>query len=334
MSMIRVVLSLADVLRFRFAISPVGEVVRLARALADPRTFSDGVHAAWLRERKPEIRRLQEQHDLRPLIGLLSTRRDYYPDFLTPTPRTPVGDIAEELSRIEQTDRARVEHEIGESLRGARGVDPDVVQQLRSSGAASRLVGLLAALWEAVIASEWLRLRDVLERDVLYRSRLLARGGLASLFADLEPLVSLRGPSLRVQLQTEGTHVLGGEGLTLMPSAFTWPHAVAIDDHPPTLIYPSRGVASLFWDAQRGESAISKLIGSTRAEILELVGDPMHTSALARDLDRSPGNIADHLKILSACGLVTRARAGRNVLYARTPLAEALLAGAQLAPAA
>ena len=138
------------------------------------------MHAAWLRERQPEIRRLQEKHDLRPLIRLLSARRDYYPDFLTPTPSTPVGDIAEELSRIERTDPARVELEIGECLRVAKGIDADVVRLLRSSGAASRLVGLLAALWEAAIASEWLRLRDVLEHDVSLPVSTLARGGLAS----------------------------------------------------------------------------------------------------------------------------------------------------------
>jgi hypothetical protein len=44
--MVRFVLSLADTLRFRFTISPLGEVVRLARALANPKTFADGAHAA------------------------------------------------------------------------------------------------------------------------------------------------------------------------------------------------------------------------------------------------------------------------------------------------
>ena len=111
-----------------------------------------------------------------------------------------MGDIAEELSRIERTDPARVELEIGECLlRVAKGIDADVVRLLRSSGAASRLVGPSAALWEAAIASEWLRLRDVLEHDVLYRSRLW-REVVGVLFADLEPLICLRGQSLEVQL--------------------------------------------------------------------------------------------------------------------------------------
>jgi DNA-binding transcriptional ArsR family regulator len=91
-------------------------------------------------------------------------------------------------------------------------------------------------------------------------------------------------------------------------------------------------VASLFWGTHGPEAAVGQLIGQTRAEILELVAEPTHTSALARRLGRSPGNIADHLKILHASGLVVRARVGRNVMYARTPLADALLEGASHAP--
>src|SRR5262249_21262798 len=96
-TMMKFVLSLADVLRFRFAISPLGETVRLARALANPKTFAQGAHNAWLRERRPALEGVQRQHDLRPLIAVLAARREYYPDFLTPTPDRTVGEIAEEL---------------------------------------------------------------------------------------------------------------------------------------------------------------------------------------------------------------------------------------------
>jgi DNA-binding transcriptional ArsR family regulator len=327
--MIKFVLSLADVLRFRFAISPLGEAVRLGRDLANPKTFSQGAPGAWLRAKQSELARLHREHDLRPLLAVLSARSDYYPDFLTPTPEGPVGEISEELDHVRATPRAQVRLEIDYCLDVARGIDSDVEKQLRSPGAGNLLADLLYALWDAVIAPAWPQLRDVLERDVLYRSRLLARGGLASLFADLEPLITLRDHDLYVDLSVEGTCVLDGQGLNLTPSAFMWPFAVAmLDPKPPTLVFPARGVASLFWDEHGAQAAVGQLIGHTRAEILELVGEPTHTSALARRLGRSPGNIADHLKILHASGLVGRARVGRNVMYSRTPLADALLEGA------
>jgi DNA-binding transcriptional ArsR family regulator len=326
--MVRFVLSVADALRFRFAISPLGEVVRLARAVANPKTFSRGAHAAWLREHHPELLEVQRRRDLRPLLALLAARSDYYPDFLTPTPEDMLGDFEDELSRVAATPQEQVDIEVGYCLERAN-LSAELSRLLRSPGLAVELAVQLRAVWDALVAPAWPRLRDLLERDVLYRSRLLARGGLESLFADLEPLLRLSGRTLSVDLTHEETYVTDGSGLRLIPSAFIWPFALAmLHEVPPALIYPSRGVATLFMDEGRPEAAVAKLIGPTRAEILELVGEPAHTAGLARRLARSPGNVADHLKVLRECGLVTRARAGRNVLYSRTPLADALLVGA------
>jgi len=41
-----------------------------------------------------------------------------------------------------------------------------------------------------------------------------------------------------------------------MPSAFIWPYALVVSETPPTLIYPSRGVASLFWSEHGAEAAL------------------------------------------------------------------------------
>jgi DNA-binding transcriptional ArsR family regulator len=327
--MLELALSLDDALRFRFAISPVGELVRLARGMANPKRFGQGAHAAWLHKHRPALRQLKRDHDLRPLLVVLSARSDYYPDFVAPSPSRPVGDIEDELARVRATPPDRVQREIDHCLNGRNDLERDVERLLRSNEAGHHLAGLLEALWDALIAPSWPQLQDLLERDVLHRSRLLAQGGFATLFSDLEPLVTLNGRRLVVDLDANCERHLRGDGLRLMPSAFVWPYAgVMLDEHPPTLTYPSRGVASLFWDGTGREAAVAKLIGPTRTEILEAVAEPLHTSGLARLLARSPGNIADHLKILLDCGLVARARLGRTVMYSRTALGDALLVGA------
>jgi DNA-binding MarR family transcriptional regulator len=185
-------------------------------------------------------------------------------------------------------------------------------------------------VWRELVAPSWQRIRDVLDRDVLHRSRALARGGLAGLFDGLAPLVTLDEPELRVQCKGyDEARTLDGRGILLKPSVFIWPYtAVTLDEtRPPELIYPARGVASLFSTALRHDAALAALIGTTRARVLAMLDEPMHTSGLARIFGCSPGNIADHLKILRASGLIEPARAGRQVIYSRTPLGEALLCG-------
>jgi DNA-binding transcriptional ArsR family regulator len=97
-------------------------------------------------------------------------------------------------------------------------------------------------------------------------------------------------------------------------------------EDPPMLIYPARGTSALLGRAAAEHGAeLSRLIGSTRAEILGSLAEPSTTTNLARLLHRSPGNVADHLAVLLEAGLVSRRRAGRSVLYARTALGQAVV---------
>jgi DNA-binding transcriptional ArsR family regulator len=72
--------------------------------------------------------------------------------------------------------------------------------------------------------------------------------------------------------------------------------------------------------------SLHRLIGGSRARLLLTLEAPASTSQLARALGMPVGSVGDHLKVLHEAGLLTRARAGRSVLYQRTPVGDALAA--------
>jgi DNA-binding transcriptional ArsR family regulator len=316
-------LSVADLLRSRFAISPVSEVVEIGRTIAHPP--AGAALSAWLRRRRAALQRIAAGHDLRPLLAL--TRADgSTPDFLYPTPSGPVGEIEAELERIRETPAGRVRAELDRFLNGGERIGADLERALLSDGAARGIAELLGTLWTGLVMPSWPQIRGVLERDILYRARALARHGLATVLADVTPSLALEGGRNGNELRR-----LDDRGILLVPSAFIWPRAATVHSPPAaplTIRYAARGAETL-WSppSPDRDCGLERLIGATRAQILESLDEPMHTSALALQLRRSPGNIADHLSVLRNSGLVDKVRLGLHVIYSRTSLGEAMLRG-------
>jgi hypothetical protein len=321
--MFELTLSPTDALRVRFAVSPLGETVRLVGALTRADAFTREPERAWLAPAAPELRRLVASCELRPLFVLLRSRRS--PPFLTPPPERFGASLETELAALRAASPDQVEREIARAL-GGSGYDAGL---LSLSGAAT--AGLVADLLERVFTDllepHWPRLRDILDDDVMWHARVLATSGVEAVLAKLAPTTAL--PERERPLVEPGSSALASPAceLVLTPSAFIASDAIAlIETSPRALVYPARRLACWARD-ERGDATVAQLIGATRAQVLELVGEPIHTTALARRLGCSPGNVADHLKVLHASRLVRRARVGRSVMYLRTELGSALLAG-------
>src|SRR3954451_16448816 len=108
-----------DLLRVRFAVSPLLETTHALRATVDPGAHA--IHLPWLEEARPALAGL----DLALLRALLGEPR-YVPDFLAPPPETPLPALADELDRLRSTPRAQVELELGWTFEDQPV--PDVVQ--------------------------------------------------------------------------------------------------------------------------------------------------------------------------------------------------------------
>jgi DNA-binding transcriptional ArsR family regulator len=194
------------------------------------------------------------------------------------------------------------------------------------------LADVLEQCWQLLIAPHWPRLRDLLQADVLYRTQRLGDYGLEHMLDDLDPRARWTGHTIAINGPTAGRHRLDGAGLLLMPSVFVWPDMVAVVEPParPTLVYPARGIAELWQPAPtRHSDALARLLGRTRAALLESLAEPASTHTLARRHGLAPSTVSEHLAALHGARLVTRHRQRHAVLYQQTTLGTELAYGKQ-----
>jgi hypothetical protein len=319
---VRFVFSVEDLVRTRFAISPMWELVRSLVVLRDPSHAAP--HVPWLRS-------LDGRIDGRALTGALALLppRGYSPDFITPPPAGPLGSLEDDLAALRETDPAHVVSEL-ELFRSQHPRSDAVVAPWLADprGEVRRLANLLERYWAEAVEPVWPRVRAFLDADVAHRSRRLAAGGAALLFSELHDAVTWADDHLDVTVPAhEATVELQGRGLVLMPSAFSAARPRVIDRPPwqPTLIYPARGIAALWEEERPAPDGLARLLGATRAAVLVNLAAPRSTTDLASLLGLSAATTSHHLGALRDAGLVTGRREGRTVLYVRTPLGDALV---------
>lgn len=311
----------SDLGAVRFAISPVNEATFSLRTWRDPGRFP--LHLPWLTATEHARGSLDGD-----LLVALTNERLGLPDFLTPRPRTPLERFEDELDVVAATPLDVVRADLAE-------VHPDGLPgPLRGSTARAlgRVVAELADYWAACFEPWWPRMRAVLEADVVHRGRTTARAGIAAMFADLAPDVSLDGDVVRAHggSTVVRRRVTAGEGLTLLPTLFTHRTAGPFDpDEAPLLVYPARGTGTV-WQAERsgGPAALAALVGEVRAGLLDALEAPASSTELAIRLGVTTSSVNQHLRALRAAGWLTSARHGRSVLYLRSELGDALVGGA------
>jgi DNA-binding transcriptional ArsR family regulator len=318
-----------DPARVRFAVSPLWETMSALRVLLDPHRRR--YHLPWLESVRPELDRL----DLWPLL-VLSPRRGWTPDFLSPAPAGPATDITDQLAQVRATAPEQVAEEVRRSLTQRSGAPaPEAAWRFLDDPVATRamLADLLEQCWRLLIAPHWPRLRDLLQADVRYRTQMLGDYSLERVLADLHPRARWTGRGIVVDQPTAERHRLAGAGL-LMPSAFVWPDLVAvIDQVRPALVYPARGIAELWQPTHTWHSdALASLLGRTRAALLESLAEPASTHTLARRHGLAPSTVSEHLTALHNARLITRRRHRHAVIYQQAPLGTELAHGGIPAP--
>jgi len=324
---VRIGIDVGDLARARFAVSPLHELDGLLRSLTGlggpplPRTWAARLH--------PVLRRLRASTDLDTVLAL--QYRGGGADFVVPPPAAPDQTVADDLAAVRATPLPALRGEVEECLRRRPDLRPDLRARLFADDAAGRVADALGAAWTALLADDWGSVRALCQRDVIWRADRLSRSGWPAALDDMHPRVSWDGAGVTVAGHQEQDIGLDGRGLLLVPSVFVWPALAVLtrSPWPVTLVYPARGAGALRRPTRGADvdgAVLADLVGTTRAELLIALAAPGSTTQLALSLGHSPGAVGDHLAVLLRAGLIVRSRAGRSVLYRRTPTGDALAA--------
>ncbi|MFE6050298.1 helix-turn-helix domain-containing protein [Kitasatospora sp. NPDC056446] len=319
-----------------FSCSPLQETVLSLRARRSPTYYP---------EQQPWIVGWQSRYETLDtvLLASLAAPSGFVPDFLTPRPAVPRPEFAAELAGMAATPPEVARADVLAAYRGDGSPVPPVLAELLDdpSRLVARAAEALEAYWTRCLAPAWWpRARSVLESDIVYRGRMLSERGAEGLFADLDYRLSWRSGVLTLDDEHPATRALGtsvdlaGRGLVLMPTLFGRGAQTDITQvGPPLVCYPARGKATMaeglgtYGRAAMADGPLTALIGVPRARLLAMLETPASTTELAHRLGVTPGAVSRHLTALTAAGLLERNRHGRSVLYGRSGLGDALVAG-------
>jgi hypothetical protein len=309
----------ADLLaRSRFVVSPRIETVAALNDLVRP---SDPAGRAFAVAHRESFEHMLAEHPARRAVLDHSWRRGWISDWLALPPTGPDRVFEDEVDDVRRLGDKRVRALLRES--SPQGQLPNV---LRRPGTAEHAAQLLEWVWTHTLATDWARRERILRADIVSRTSRLATHGWAAVLHDLGRDREWLGDGhLRINRYDLPSRVLGDDADLLFVPAHgtaTWvgwdiPHRYAI-------FYPVTGALA----AVEGSTPVglARLVGRSRAALLIALATPASTTGLVATTGMALGSVGDHLKVLLESGAVLRRRSGREVLYWRTPLGDALVA--------
>jgi DNA-binding transcriptional ArsR family regulator len=309
----------ADVLASsRFVVSPLAETVAGLKTL---HVGSSGNPAdrAWLDTHSAAYRERMTDDPVTALIVRAAFAPTWTADFLTPPPTAGAG-FDTELDRIRRVRPEAARADLAVSL------DSRLPAELERDDIAERAAELLDWVWTTTIAPDWPRRRSIIETDVVARTGRLGRGGWAAAVAGMRPGMRWLGDG-RLLLHTRSYPPLDLHDVELLlvpvTPARSWLSWDAGRRY--AVVYPCSGTLAVGGPA--APPALGRLLGPGRARVLTVLDTPMSTTHLVALTGQGLGSVGRHLKVLREAGLVVGARAGRSVLYHRTDVGDALVAG-------
>ena len=314
--MLRIAVSTDDVAAVRFAPNAVWEAFSSIRAIVHPR---------WhlLHSRLEQLLPPRPDFDLGLLLELAAPPK-WVPDTLGPLPTGSIHDPIAQYDALRDTDRDLVARDLA------------VLRELTPSASCARLApdelldqlaAALAGYHRAVLAPLWDRVVAITEADIAHRRTSMLEQGLGAAIGELHEKLTYADAEIRVDMAEHEIAVqASGAGVWFVPSVFLWPWvSVEFETTQPVVSYAARG-SGLVWESPReNRLSLSSLIGRSRAAILEHLVVPRSTTWLARSLHLAPATVSAHLAVMAASGLLDSRKNGREVLYARTQVAEQLL---------
>ncbi|MFI0774578.1 ArsR/SmtB family transcription factor [Streptomyces sp. NPDC021212] len=266
------------------------------------------------------------------VLSALAPLRGYAVDFLTPAGTG--SSLSAGAEALRRTPRTRLRNDLAELARRHPGRPfPRWTRGLAEGApeAVALVADAVTGYFATMLDPFWSRVEAQVDHDRSRRVRALTERGWEGVLATLHPSASWSYPVLELAFPADHDIHLDGRGLVLQPSFFCWGAPTTLLDTglPPVLIYPvERDLNWLAPTRSTSQQALSALLGTTRARVLEAVAVSACTTTQLAQRIRTPLQTASHqAAVLREAGLITSRRHRNSVIHTATSLGRSLLNG-------